>query len=913
MASSAATDGATAAGASASSSSSLLPPPGFWLHSLALHPVADLTTDSTDREHDSLLLAPDATLPDLSIINPDPAVHKHALDDDDDDGDGDDEHNINVARIDLGSTLQYLPSPPSHRRESLIAVYEGLAVICLNATTSTATGTSSSTSSSAQSAPRLRLVNLRRWKGLLDETNDDLDVALQAADYKELDVPNVKFRVKQIELNTTGRHLALVGDTDVAIVVLPRAIWSDQRHTEVIKVSSWLLGFRRFTQVVKVQWHPLSEKHVHLMVLSVDGTLGLHDVTAGQNSLEKSYYFFGSSHGSAPTNRSGMFGPDLDEEDFVSFCTARNDGKWGSMTVYGVTRSGDLYSLCPVVPKRSIMTQERLEQMRREALATRAEQGALGAYSQTQAYWQATMIDELLLESRRALESLPGEPLSLTIPRTAISLKTKARGPHLFRPTADVSVDFDEACDITTLSAEVPGTDVVVLSFRSGMVRVCVDVEGPRPLWHIEKQPINEEAALPILLVVEDIDLGLSPDAKTIPTSLVPDPRHAHIVYAYHAHGVHCINVEPVLCGLETLAGSAEAKEVVGSKLQTELDHENGSEVNLLISTEGAGASGDAAVIGFAVITETSLGYSYVLMTSLPQLYGDALAVPIKYRGGSASSSAAPTKTTTAPASNTTTTASTSYVPVLEAPLYQIPAVMRKQAPTIKPEDAAGTLPLNVPLSSFSTAPPLLAFFEHIKARRGDLLDRHFAVLDLERRVTHQQVEMKKQQSALQLWEDLIDKQADAQIAALQHKLEELRVKEYLHRKRLGITLQILMDETQPLTDAEKRWIKELGALQRAFDDKMRPFMTKIESQLAALHARRDTLQRERNVQYASARAPDLGEQQRRRIDAALKQEYDLLVVAVQKVERLKDAARKVQQSQRLHGVLKTLPKQQAV
>ncbi|KAJ3152665.1 hypothetical protein HDU86_005538 [Geranomyces michiganensis] len=901
-------DGAAAATAV---SSSLLPPPGFWLHSLAVHPVVDVADDPPDREHDSLWLAPDATLPDLSIISPDSAVQRHALDDDDDDDVGD---NIDVARIDLGSTTHYLPSPPDHRRESLIAVHEGLAVICLNAITANAAGATSS--SSSQHIPRLRLINLRRWKGLLDETNDDLDVALQYADYKELDVSNVTFRVKQIELNATGRHLALVGDTDVAIVVLPRVIWTDQRHTEIIKASSWLLEFRRFTQVVKVQWHPLSEKHVHLMVLSVDGILGLHDVTAGQNSLEKSYYFFGSPHGAAPTNRSGMFGPDLDEEDFVSLCTARNDGKWGSMTVYGVTRSGDVYALCPVLPKRSIMTQENLEDMRREALAARAEQASPGAYSQTQAYWQTTMIDEMLLESRRALESLPGEPLSLMIPRTAISLKAKARGPHLFRPNADVGVDFDEACDITTLAVAGLGVDVVVLSFRSGIVRVCVDVEGPRPHWYIEKQPTKDEAALPLFLVVEDIDLGLSPDAKTIPTSLVADPRHAHILYAYHAHGIHCINVEPVLCGLEMLASSTEAKEVVEPKLQTELDHEHGSEVNLLISTEGAGESGDAAVIGFSVITEASLGYSYLLMTSLPQLYGDSLTVPIKYRGGDGSSCAA-TSAKNAPGAAATAgaaTASSSYVPVLEAPLYQIPAAMRKQAPMIKPgTPVAATLPLDVPLSRISTAPPLLAFFEHIKARRGDLLDRHFAVLDLERRVTHQQVEMKKQQSALQVWENLIDKQADAQIATLQQKLDKLRVKEYLHRKRLGITLQILMDETQPLTDAEKRWIKELSALQRAFEDKMRPFMTKIESQLAALHARRDALQRERNVQYASARAPDLGEQQRRRIDAALKQEYDLLVIAAQKVERLKDAARRVQQNQRLRGMHKTVPKQQAV
>ncbi|KAJ3022965.1 hypothetical protein HKX48_004723 [Thoreauomyces humboldtii] len=104
------------------------------------------------------------------------------------------------------------------------------------------------------------------------------------------------------------------------------------------------------------------------------------------------------------------------------------------------------------------------------------------------------------------------------------------------------------------------------------------------------------------------------------------------------------------------------------------------------------------------------------------------------------------------------------------------------------------------------------------------------------------------------------------------------------------------MDATQPLSTAEIAWIAELKALRRAFAEKMQPFKEKVEAELRNLHQRQNLLREQRDGQYASARAPGLGDLQRRRIEAALKQEYTLLVTATQKVTRLKERLREVRE-----------------
>ncbi|KAJ3022964.1 hypothetical protein HKX48_004722 [Thoreauomyces humboldtii] len=214
-----------------------LPPPNLWLQALSLHPVLEHYSPLVD-DCEGAGGVRDATLPDLSMIAAEGPGSEHILD---------------VSSLDLGDK-ETVRRPI---RKSLVVVHEGLVYVCLH----------------FGSSSRIRIVNLRKWKGLMDETGDDVKEALQDADYKELRLVEVDFVVEQMELNGTGRHLALKGTKDVAIVVLPRIIWTDRVQREVISATSWRLDLTSHAEVAKVLWHHLSEKQIHLMVLTTDGVL----------------------------------------------------------------------------------------------------------------------------------------------------------------------------------------------------------------------------------------------------------------------------------------------------------------------------------------------------------------------------------------------------------------------------------------------------------------------------------------------------------------------------------------------------------------------------------------------------------------------------------------------------------------
>ncbi|KAI8827186.1 uncharacterized protein EV422DRAFT_30432 [Fimicolochytrium jonesii] len=816
-----------------------LPPPGYWLQSLPAHPVLHQYPPSPSE----------FSSPDISLIPP---------------GDDDASSLLDVSSISLRDP------PPAHRAElararpplRLLAVHDAIAFVCLNCV-----------------PPRLRVMNLRKWKGAFDEVEDDLEAAVEMAEFKELSLPDINFRVKHIELNSSGRCLALVGEYSVAIVAVPRMMWTEAKR-EALEPAYWLLEDVHSLAIAKVLWHPLSEKHVHLVVLYVDGTLGIHNVSAGASTLEHSYHLFGTEHNLLPSraNQAGLFGSDLDEETFVSFSFGRNDGKWGSMTVYTLTKSGDVYSICPIIPNSSLLVPERLAELRADDSALQEEQALLGQYSQTQAYWRGSLIDELIsdVKQKAELRALSGEPTAVKLPRTATQMTPKARGPFLFRPASNVSTDFKAANDIVCLQKG--PLDVLVLAFESGMLKVCLDVDGSQPLWHIAAPPTEEEAALPVCMSLEDIDLGLpatprQSDADHF-SGLATDPRYPEIVYSYHASGVHAINVDPLIDGLQQLA-TGSANEAVRARLKDELGAPRQSEINLVVSTRGR-IAGDAPVAGFSIITSTFLGYSYILLTSTPRLYGDVLPPRIK---------AAPSTFKEKKAGG--------YKPAIEQRLFQEPDIMRQPPPAL---EAKPGLKGNVPLSSCAHVPTLWAFFEHIKARKEDLLARHYAVLDLEKRIKHQQVEVRQQAGLLNLWTSTLGSRTATVIAETETKLARLQAKDYFYRKKLGLILQILMDETQPLTEAERRWIEELEALRGRFEEGFRPLSEKLTKQVKALQDQQRKLPHTPSKKSQPASTPitatELGDSQRRRIEAALKQEYNLLVLATQKAARVKEMVR---------------------
>jgi hypothetical protein len=61
----------------------------------------------------------------------------------------------------------------------------------------------------------------------------------------------------------------------------------------------------------------------------------------------------GKSAPTASSKRRRAFGtPDEEAESAVSFAIGQGSGDWGPMTVYGLMRNGDVWALCPFLPKR---------------------------------------------------------------------------------------------------------------------------------------------------------------------------------------------------------------------------------------------------------------------------------------------------------------------------------------------------------------------------------------------------------------------------------------------------------------------------------------------------------------------------------------------------------------------------------
>ncbi|KND02569.1 uncharacterized protein SPPG_03026 [Spizellomyces punctatus DAOM BR117] len=833
----------------------VLPSPGYWLQTLSNHPVLD--TSSSTLLDDSQT-TPDVTLPDISSIALE-APSNHTLD---------------VSGPDFMDDMGDSFATPDSR-QSLIAVRDGLAVTCLNS-----------------SPPRIRLLNLRKWKGSLDETGDDVDKALETADFKELVSPTLSFRVRQIQMNGTGRLLAVVGEYEIVVLSLPRIAWTDGNTRERIRTNSWRIGPMTPQPIVKIHWHPLSESHTHLMVLSDDGALRIYDVTANANEPEQTLHFLGSEPidtWKAP-NRSGMFGADLWEREFVSFCVGRDDGNWGSMTMYGVTRSGDVYSLCPVVPQRSIFIPQKLQDLKAASALEQEEHEeheCYGPYTERQYYWREQWLDELLNEinQRSIKETLPGEPVGLTLPRMTAKVKCRARGPYLIQPSPDATIDYQDATDILCLATN--PINVLIISFESGMLRTCIDLEGPVPLWNINAEALPGEAPLPVLRIHEDIDISWRESSGSqqtapvrIPSSLAADPRHDAIFYCYHSFGVHRVSVEPWVSPLRGLSEAQADEAQLATELKSAMEQHIESDVSLLFSTRTFISTDVPSVVGFAVITEASLGYCYLLLTSHPHLYGDILPMHVNI-----------------PWKISEVTANEMYTPSMEPPIFDIPEVVRKAPPPLRLPTGASAKQV---LAKCTHPPTLWAFFEHLKARRCDILDLHEAIIALRTRLERQQSELKQQAGALMLLDEKI-KQNKERLKQLPKKMHTLRVKEYVQRKSLGIILQILIENSQPLTDAEKQWIKELHHIRNALQKRLKPWAENVQEQVHSLLQDRNPV--EDPDKDAELDQLALGQTQMRRIETALRQEYKLLAGTAQKLTKLQNIVQKMEDTIRLKSM----------
>ncbi|KAJ2746982.1 hypothetical protein GGI20_000878 [Coemansia sp. BCRC 34301] len=433
------------------------------------------------------------------------------------------------------------------------------------------------------------------------------------------------------------------------------------------------------TRVVDVAWHPLSTNGSHLLVLYANGTVKMFDVSADADIPEQTVSLFSSLSMSAG----------FAMNQAVSLCIGSPGSVgWSRATVYVLTNTGQLYSLCPVLPRQCRLERDwltdLLETAELDVREWKAEEYETGetvntppelADARAAAKWLAQMLE---LDKFKG-SGVSGELMYLTLP-VSLSQPAVAQGPYLFQPEpvpmcpsgydsdssgdlgADCGCDADDACDLLYLESA-SGVGLVVISFCDGHIEVFADLEPVIARW-IEPSRGVHPRDLPVLATLASVNLVMQPLTSgggaehTLATrhesksrqkgtvTLLADPLSPTVFYALHSHGVHRVDMGKWARLLDKAVGLASdtGRSAALEQLLFVLDgrHHSGAAsdgrgalarscVMCVVHTNPCASQEAMPVVGAVVVEDIYLSYSLLALVAPCQLVG----VPLPLLGDS--------------------------------------------------------------------------------------------------------------------------------------------------------------------------------------------------------------------------------------------------------------------------------------
>ena len=97
--------------------------------------------------------------------------------------------------------------------------------------------------------------------------------------------------------------------------------------------------------VAKIDWHPWGENGSTLLVMTVDGKLREYEVSLDPDEPRRTLDM-------VPEKQQGAFSAiDDAEREVASFTFGKGKADWGPLTLYTLTKSGDVYAICPYLPE----------------------------------------------------------------------------------------------------------------------------------------------------------------------------------------------------------------------------------------------------------------------------------------------------------------------------------------------------------------------------------------------------------------------------------------------------------------------------------------------------------------------------------------------------------------------------------
>jgi nucleoporin NUP82 len=206
------------------------------------------------------------------------------------------------------------------------------------------------------------------------------------------------------------------------------------------------------------------------------------------------------------THRS-YFAEDDAERQVASFTLGKGKADWGPLSVYAVMRSGDIYAICPYMPKNAAVPSSYVHALECFVVAKQEFLSAAGASAQSASTsssasnlasvydYQHKYVTALLKQLPPGTE-FPGKSCTVLMhPPNTMRTQPVRQGPFLLQPaplTLEGS-DGGNATDIVYLAFGTDGDEddegeterlgVVLVASQDGKVDVFLDVEKVEARW----------------------------------------------------------------------------------------------------------------------------------------------------------------------------------------------------------------------------------------------------------------------------------------------------------------------------------------------------------------------------------------------------------------------------------------------
>ncbi|KAH9466303.1 hypothetical protein MJO28_001081 [Puccinia striiformis f. sp. tritici] len=553
----------------------------------------------------------------------------------------------------------------------------------------------------------LRLLSLNNYKSNPKTTN-----------YKILRPrPAVKKPITSLLANPSSRLLAICAIDQVAVLSLPRT--EDHEHHTQIDCQATVIGHSNSLAVKKVLWHPWSHRASTLLILYDNGILHEYDVSRDalnpaqiidfnspysltssaeyerhpslissfkQVSLSSSPFSSSNHHhpitskrasssADYPSHNSGTYGSeDKASSTAISICFGTGTGDWGPLTLYAIMMNGDMYAICPYLPKNAVIPLSyrnsllffltaKLESITSNTADRMVEEvkvpleRSLDYLNSLSDVPDTSILDEEG-EEGGGMEEDHGVGRNRRKEKFEATIKPVRQGPFLMTPSPIETNENEEetvsdllhfryssfsSSSSTThqINSTVDGSSndglgVFMIAYQT-RIDVCLEVEKIEPKWTSTSDLEEKTTELPTLVTYECIDLDLT-DQDSLDSDeegmdshrqlkMKIDERYQDTIYVSHRLGVDEISIQP---WIESLIRGLSTEQDGG--LSRIIQEKAGSLVTSIVqlapSSTNSNNKSSVGMAGLSVIDDAYLGYCLMALTNDSQL----IPIQLKHR-----------------------------------------------------------------------------------------------------------------------------------------------------------------------------------------------------------------------------------------------------------------------------------------